>query len=361
MWRNTVNAIIFWTLCVVGSALRTELTARRLSSARRLRAPDDPPDFYACDRKACKGDDPRQVYMLDILSYSVPKARNITNSGARPVVLQIGIDSLDNISPFCDVDLYNKLGSMQPLRNFRAVLVDPSKSKNARTRQNVRQTPLDPKKTQILNAMVMDKCDAKYMHMYGFSTKMVTRDFGLQCVVYNGWISAEKMGPVNALRIVGADLEANLPRPCQGEAEKWTAFVNAPNVLDYIETYTYPCMTPSDVLAAAHVSASNLAGVIIDAERMDTYIVSAFLKEPGFKPGYLQFEGEWPDDDSSATDADYSATIQELRKRGYKVGTNIVTSTADAAAGEYASDTGNILAVLPHPGADETMEETATQ
>lgn len=290
-------------------------------------AKEVPSDFIMCDTIESCGQPEmmRPTYGTDILHAVEPKAHMISKSGSQPVLLQIGVDGLSNPAKFTDVDLYQQLGSILPLRDFRLILVDPSEDKNAATWTRLKKTSLKPKNVQILNGLVMGECPDEYVTMYRFSNQ-VDKDFHLDGQTsYQGWTSTDKESPVKSL----TGYVEHLPPRQEVRRLQWETFANAPNVTDYIKAAKYHCFTPSMVLKEAKIDAVNLAMVIIDAEGQDLDIVDGFLKAPVFEPGWLQWEGGMETSQKQ---------IRALRKLGFRVGRNMKHPGSDAS---------NVIALQP--------------
>jgi len=287
------------------------------------------PDFTMCDSKeSCRAG---EIYGLDLLRSVANRARSIIESGATPVLLQIGLSGLSNPAKFADVDLYNELSTMINVRDFRSVMVDPQSKLNEKLWGNVARTQLDRTKIHLVNGLVMSKCETANMSIVGFSDR-IREVFGAT-TEYTGWARASGDAADAKKRLLGvlrAWVKNKLPAG-HIAAKQWKDMAALPDseLLNYIEETSSLCLTSSTLLEEANVDASSLAMVVIDAEGEDKHIVDAFLQMQGFKPGFLQFEGVY---------SDFSEEVLALQKLGFWVGDTAQHKDGDAF---------NVLAVQP--------------
>merc|ERR1719245_3026948 len=268
-----------------------------------------------------------ETYGIDLYRSVMPKTRAIIESGATPVLLQIGIDGLTNGANFTDVDMYRKLVTLLPVHDFRVIMVDPQEKRNSLIRLRVPSAKLDQDKVQIVNALVMGKCETAYYSTWGFSDKI--QDVFGSGPEYTGWRSGSPQMVLSAMRgYVKKVLQRS--NPC---FQQWVDMARLPDevLMKFIEEERSRCLTPSTLLDEVKVNASTLAMVVIDAEGQDVGIVKAFLQQQGFKPGYLQYEGRYSNGSEE--------WVESLHKMGYQVG-----SSAAAHAG---GDSDNVIAVQP--------------
>mmetsp|Transcript_95384 Transcript_95384/g.269982 ORF Transcript_95384/g.269982 Transcript_95384/m.269982 type:complete len:309 (-) Transcript_95384:80-1006(-) len=251
-------------------------------------------------------------------------ADRVKGSGRAPVIMHIGTGCLANANPFSDVDLYNRLSSLVSIRGFRLVLVEPSTRKNPQIWSNLRRTGFDADKAQVVNAFVGGRCPNRFKAMYYFLPDLVSRDFRLTSRAYQGWQSSDQKAPLLSLHGYVRSLWPGAP-----EWEGWKAFQQAENASKYVGASLYRCLSPAALLEEAHVNASDIAMLVVDAEGEDLRIVDAFSGLPQFRPGYLQYE------DSAFRNArrvKEQSLNYKMRALGYNVG--------------RGGEAGNILATL---------------
>jgi len=250
------------------------------------------PDFSACDAPGhCGPEGLPSHYLPELLANVNSSAARKLAAGATPTVLHVGAANLGNLAKFADRDLYNKLASTLSKAvsaSLKLVLVEPNDCFSELLERNAKSLPFASRDIRIVHGMVGGSCAGKYTSMYRFS-RQPERDFGLNYGVYGSWFSNDRKFPAFALR----SFAASPPTSALGEElmRRFRRFAAMPNVSDYVEEVQVPCFTPASLLAAAGSRASDLAMVVTDAESADTAIVQGLLAQPGFRPGYLQWEG----------------------------------------------------------------------
>mmetsp|Transcript_36456 Transcript_36456/g.84817 ORF Transcript_36456/g.84817 Transcript_36456/m.84817 type:complete len:223 (+) Transcript_36456:285-953(+) len=218
----------------------------------------------------------------------------------------------------------------QAMRNLISMaFVEPNADFGDLIWGNVARLPSAGHKS-IVHAMITDECPSENTTMYRFTRKGAA-EFGVSWEIVGTWMGMEEEYPLVALDAI-MHQKVNLP----GGRPMWEAFSQAAHKdRSYVEPVLRTCLTPLTLLAKLGVSSSELCMVVIDAERTDIKIVNEFLEDPGFGPGWLQFEMEpldWPTKESQDI-------VWRLQHRGYSVGMSLGGSSVE-------TDKENVYAVL---------------
>jgi len=276
-------------------------------------------DFAACDEPVpCGRDGLPSRYLLDILRNVGPTMERVAAAGRTPTLLHIGAATFGNDASFSDVDLYSKVISLlsdSVRASSKLVLVEPNELCFPYIQLEAKKLPLDlSRQVQVVHGMVTDSCGEASKTMYRFS-RQAEADFGVPWVIYGTWVSFIPTHPVHVLSIVVGQREWFLQNP-----EAWRRFHDAANVTDYVERFEVPCYSPATLAEKIGILPSDLAMVVIDAEQADSRIIGKMIEMPGFKPGYLQWEG------NPRVSRDVENSAKSVQGLGFKVGS--VFSTA---------------------------------
>lgn len=298
------------------------------------------PDFIACDiEEQCASPPARSYFVGKLLEHGCTQARALAAAGRAPTILHVGADGLQGSARWVDVPLYSevlsRLGISPGLIKF--AFVEPIKGKSATFWMNARRLPVNLSQVQLVNAMVDGHCEKTHETMYKISD-LAERDFHFDTHLSDGWVSTNPHFPWNAMEYwVKHGLGVRCPGVQGGQhcSAGMRNLFYAENRSAYLEKVLVRCLTLKDLMVEVGVLPQDVALLTVDAEGRDAHILGEALDIPGFKPGFVMFEG-----DRSQTSTGLAAG---LRARGYSVGLK------PGAVG-HGGDNSNIIAVLQAGG-----------
>jgi len=215
---------------------------------------------------------------------------------------------------------------------LRLAFVEPVEDKAPEFWSRVGRLPVDKSQVSLWTAMLDGACPEEERSLYRISPKAL-RDFNMSKSTVGGWCSEFKDHAFRVLKIwVGGDWSL----PCYDNSgncrESWERFASMPNLTDYREEIRVPCFTLAGLLEELGAEVGDLAMLVVDAEDFDQAIVGPLASDPRFRPGFVMWEGSYPDG---------GPLHDQLLARGFKIGSK------PGYGGSPGADAANTVAVLP--------------